>query len=230
MDKRNMASIALATLILASSCNSSYEAAGGVTGSVIGSHIGGTIGFLAGSGFYRGESAALGSLIGTGVGAVLGVGIARQTENNVRNRAASGQQYEYTEDDRDYQTGGGATYNGTSSGYSFASCISITDLTYTDTNGDGCLSKNEVIEIAAIIENTSDAPLKNVIIRLTADDAKSCAVSPSLTINLEPGEKTQYTGRIFGKKARKGRNAGFTLSAGTSSLSSASKSFTIEMR
>ena len=67
MDKRNMASIALATLILASSCNSSYEAAGGVTGAVIGARVGETIGFLAGSGFYRGESAALGSLIGTGV-------------------------------------------------------------------------------------------------------------------------------------------------------------------
>lgn len=230
MNTRSIISISLAATVLASSCNSSYEASGGVTGAIIGSHVGETIGFLSGSGRYRGESAALGSLIGTGVGTILGVGIARQTERNIRKgyEADSYSEERYGSDD--YQIGGGATYEGSDQGYSFSSNLNMSDISYTDTDGDGYLSKNEVIEIAAKIENTSDHPLRNVSISLTTYNEKYCAVSPSLTIDLRPGEKTIYTGRIFCKKSKRGRKATFSLSATSQGLSSARKSFSIYMR
>ena len=82
MKKTKITCLTLATVMMASSCTSSYQAAGGMTGAMIGSSVGEAVGFLSGHGPFRGENAALGSLIGMGIGAVLGVGIASQIEEN----------------------------------------------------------------------------------------------------------------------------------------------------
>lgn len=210
-------SVSLATLMMASSCTSSYQAAGGVTGAMIGSHVGNVVGFLSGSGHFRGENAALGSLIGMGVGALLGVGIANQIEQKEAERArqyGQANNYDYQEgaynnDNRtempDYQIGGGA-YQGTSH-----ATVSISDLTYMDADGDGCISKGETIEVEGFITNTSNAEMKDIVISLSVDNQKNYRISPSLTTTLQPGQKIRYTGRVHCDKVKRGQALGIYL-------------------
>ena len=54
MKRNKVLSVALATLILTSSCGTSYQAAGGVTGAMIGGQVGEAIGFLTGHGPFFG--------------------------------------------------------------------------------------------------------------------------------------------------------------------------------
>lgn len=195
---------ALAAALLISSCSSSYQAQGGVTGALIGSRVGETIGFLSGHGHFRGENAALGSLIGMGVGAVLGVGIASQIEQGeqIGQRPKRTDRYDETPD---YQTGSGA-YAGTIPG-----AVSISDLTYMDSDGDGLFSKNETLEVEGFITNTSNEPLKDIVIFLKSDNTKDVSISPSLTTTLRPGQKIRYTGRLHCKKAHNGKTLSVTL-------------------
>lgn len=207
--------LTLATAILASSCCSSYQAASGATGAIIGGHVGETIGFLSGRGHFRGENAALGSLIGMGVGAILGVGIANQNEQREREMARQRQVYQNqnvpsqdgsTEGGPDYQIGGGA-YQG-----SLPSAVSISTLTYMDADGDGYLSKGETIEVEGYITNTSDMELKDIVICLNANNQRNIQLSPSLTTTLQPGQKIRYTGRVHCEKSLRGRPLSINLS------------------
>mgnify|MGYP002859307387 CR=1 FL=1 len=215
--------MSLATLMLASSCTSSYQAAGGLTGAMIGSHVGSAVGFLSGSGRYRGDSSALGSLIGMGVGAILGVGIASQIEENEK---AEAKRYEERANeertsrnsengyygDADYQIGGGAydggTYNGASSQATF---VSLSELSYMDADGDGCISKDETIEVEGYITNTSNSVLNDIVINLEVSDPKAFSISPSLTTNLQPGQKIRYTGRVHCLKTRRNQSVNINL-------------------
>jgi hypothetical protein len=182
---------------------------------MIGSHVGGAIGFLSGRGHFRGENAALGSLIGMGVGAMLGVGIASQNEQRERearqrNVYSSGEvpttpEYDNTAGGPDYQTGGGA-YQG-----SLPSSVSISPLTYMDADGDGYLSKGETIEVEGYITNTSSTVLHDIVICLTVDNQRHIRLSPSLTTTLQPGQKIRYTGRVHCEKSLRGRPVGINL-------------------
>lgn len=214
---------ALAVAMLVSSCTSSYQAAGGLNGAIIGSHIGSAVGFLSGHGHFRGENAALGSLIGMGIGAVLGVGIASQIEEN--EKAEANRRYEQqngvnrrTDDDIPYQTGGGA-YNRTTSDGRIAkstapsAIVSLSDLTYMDVDGDGYISKDETIEVEGFITNTSESVLRDIIIQLEVSDPKAFSVSPSLTTTLQPGQKIRYTGRVHCIKTRGNEAVGISLNA-----------------
>lgn len=198
MKTTKITGLTLAATILISSCTTSYQATSGVTGAMIGSHVGETIGYLTGHGRFRGENAALGSLIGMGVGTLLGVGIANQVEQNERTNARN-RQYDDTPspraNDYDYQTGGGC-YNGN------MLATSISDLTYMDADGDGYLSKGETIEVEGFITNTSDTPLQDIVIYLSTNDTKPFTLSPSLTTTLAPGQKIRYTGRVHCNKVR----------------------------
>lgn len=195
-----------------SSCTSSYQAASGATGAIIGGNVGHAIGFLSGHGHFRGENAALGSLIGMGVGAMLGVSIANQNEQRAREEAAARQRYGYPEqgapttseygsgvETPDYQIGGGA-YQG-----SLPAPVSITDPTYMDADGDGLLSKGETIEVESYITNTSDAPLRDIVILISANNERNLRLSPSLTTTLQPGQKIRYTGRVHCEKSLRGQ-------------------------
>lgn len=197
-----MTCLTLAAAMLASSCTSSYQAASGATGAMIGGRVGEAVGFLSGHGRFRGENAALGSLIGMGVGALLGVGIANQVEQNEKAQARNRQYDDRQQDggysgDQDYQIGGGS-YNGSESVLS----SSISDLTYMDADGDGYISKGETIEVEGFITNTSDAPLQDIVIYLSVNDTKSFTLSPSLTTTLAPGQRIRYTGRVHCNKVR----------------------------
>lgn len=214
MKKTRITCLTLATVMLASSCSSSYQASGGVTGAMIGGEVGRAVGFLSGHGHFRGENAALGSLIGMGVGALLGVGIASQIEEKEKAEARRGYEdygnggVENHRNSGDYQTRGGA--DAVSSAHT---SISISDLSYMDADGDGYLSKDETLEVEGFITNTSDDVLYDVVIYITTNAPKFVSLSPSLTTNLQPGQKIRYTGRVHCNKVHKGQ--GITLNLNT---------------
>ena len=236
--------LALATVLLVSSCESSYQAAGGVTGAMIGSHVGSAVGYLSGGHrhgrHYRGGNAALGSLIGMGIGAVLGVGIASQIEQKEKAQARRqvGHEGDYGDYDTyenrhtaggydnnpDYQIGGGA-YQGNSN-----AVISISDLTFMDIDGTGYISKGETIEVEGYITNTSNSVLNDVVIFLKVDDEKRFRVSPSLTTTLSPGQKIRYTGRILCDRAKRGSAVGICLNTRYAGRQNTSSTMFVEIR
>lgn len=233
MKKNQITCLTLAAALLASSCTSSYQAAGGVTGAMIGSHIGGAVGALSGHGPFRGESAALGSLIGMGIGAILGVGITSQIEEQERAEARRYEDYAqgrtttgnegYYDNNVGYQISGGnqggnssvqenrnyqiGSYNGTIT----SSVLSISDLTYMDADGDGYISKDETIEVEGYITNTSNSILRDIVINLDVSDPKAFSISPSLTTTLQPGQKIRYTGRVHCLRTRGITSVGINL-------------------
>ncbi len=182
--------VALAFAMMASSCGSAYQAESGVRGAMIGGHVGEMVGLLSGHGHFRGENAALGSLIGMGIGAILGVSVASQIEEKEK---AEAQRY-----DEDYNTAN--TPSPTTSTPSAA--IKLSDLTYMDTDGDGYITKDEIIEVEGFITNTSNSVINDIVIYLVTNDDKSLIASPSLTTTLQPGQKIRYTGRIHCRKTR----------------------------
>ena len=183
MKQTKVTCMVLALAMMASSCGSAYQAQSGATGAMIGSHVGEMVGLLSGHGHFRGENAALGSLIGMGIGAVLGVSVAAQIEEKEK---AEARRYE-----EDYNTVSAPS-----------AAISLSDLTYMDTDGDGYISKDEVIEVEGFITNTSNSVIQDIVIYLTTNDEKAFIASPSLTTTLQPGQKIRYTGRIHCRKTR----------------------------
>ena len=230
MKKNRITCLTLATALLVSSCTSSYQAAGGVTGAMIGSHVGGAVGALAGHGHFHGRNAALGSLIGMGIGAILGVGITSQIEEQERaesrryedhRRSEGNVQYDgYENDNVDYQTSGGYQGGQDNPGYHISkssntpvasSVLSISELTYMDTDGNGYISKGETIEVEGYITNTSNSVLRDIVIHLDVNDNKAFSVSPSLTTTLQPGQKIRYTGRVHCIRTRNVESLGINL-------------------
>lgn len=197
MNKTRIGAIFMASTMLFASCTTSYQASSGVRGAMIGARVGETVGFLTGRGHFRGDNAALGSLIGMGVGAALGVGIAATIEKNER------QAYESPYQRDDYQQNS-SSYNNQSYTPSLQSnLVNITDVSYTDGNGDGYVSKGETIEIEGYITNKTNSPLSELVIFLDTDNQKDFVVSPSLTTTLLPNQRIRYTGRIYCKKTRR---------------------------
>lgn len=225
--------LTLATALLASSCSSSYQAVGGLTGAMIGSHVGSAVGVLTGSGPFRGENAALGSLIGMGIGAILGVGITSQIEEKEKAEARRYSQEDigYDEsyyDEQNYQIGGGnGGYQGVqgnmgnagNSGYQVdglnggvgTAVLNISELSYMDADGDGYISKDETIEVEGFITNTTNSVLRDIVISLNVTDPKSFSMSPSLTTTLQPGQRIRYTGRIHCNRTRGKESIGIHL-------------------
>lgn len=215
MKSIKIGALSLASMIIVSSCASSYQAQSGVTGAIIGSRVGETVGFLSGRGHHRGHNAALGSLIGMGVGAVLGVGIASQTEKNesqrydTRSQGVQNSTSDYGNQPA-YQTGGGNDA-ATIDSYSSSGNISISSLTYMDADGDGYLAKGEICEVEGYITNTTDETLNDIVIYLMSDNERDYYISPSLTTTLQPGQRIRYRGRIICKKTKKRPAAQVTL-------------------
>lgn len=227
MKKTKITCLVLAMAMLTGSCTSSYQASGGVTGAMIGGQVGEGVGFLSGHGPFRGRSAALGNLVGMGVGAVLGIGITSQIEANERSKYQRGRNegYAYNDDySQGYQTGGGA-YAGTT-----RSPFYISDISYTDMTGDGYISKDETIEVEGYITNTSEHTLENVVIYINVDNSKHLTISPPLTTSLRHGQRIRYTGRVHCKKARRSQSVVVSLNAKSGDRTSSSEKLTIRMR
>ena len=229
MKKTKITCLILAVAMLTGSCTSSYQASGGVTGAMIGGRVGETVGYLSGHGPFRGRSAALGNLVGMGVGAALGIGITSQIEANERAKHQRGKDNGYASDneyyDQGYQTGGGAY-----AGVTNSSTLYISDLSYTDMTGDGYISKDETIEVEGYITNTADHPLNDVVIYINVNDTKHFTISPPLTTTLRPGQRIRYTGRVHCGKTRRGRDITVSLNAKYGSKLSSSENLIIRTK
>lgn len=219
---KKILAILLGVSVLASSCASSYQASGAMNGAMVGSTVGRAVGALSGRGCFHGRNAALGSLIGAGVGTILGVGITSAIEQ--KERRAYENQSSYEADN--YAPAGGAydhqyntpsrpntVYSGAHGGAYNTLDVAISELTYTDANGDGCISKGETIEVQTFITNTTNTVLRDIVLSLNVSDPNNLRVSPSLTTTLRPGQRIRYTGRVYCTRARNGRWSNIHLTA-----------------
>ncbi|MCR5313541.1 MAG: hypothetical protein K6E54_07880 [Bacteroidaceae bacterium] len=211
MKKVKIISSTMALLMLISSCGSYNQFSAGVTGASIGSDIGRSIGLLTSKRGYVGRNQALGSLIGMGVGAAVGVGISNIIENKSKvqysdNSQESYDSYNYSSNQNtqsDFQMGGGADYPESSSYINTGSYLSVSELTYMDADGNGTISKGETCQIETYIKNRSNSVVENVTITIATDQDKRVTYSNPLITTLAPGQKVHYTGLIYCKKAKK---------------------------
>lgn len=252
-------SLIVAGSVLIASCTSYGQLGAGLTGAAIGSHVGRDIGFLAGGGpwHFGGRNAALGSLIGMGVGAALGVGIQNSIEQN-QNKTYQNTQRQYQNNTTstygnssvssdDYQTGGGASYSsnyGTSnysnnttattstvtSAPSSNNYVSVDQLTYMDGDGDGYVSKGETIEVETYIVNKTNASLQNVTISLNANDSRYVTLSSPLVTSLSPGQKIRYTGRVYCQKAKSNTPVNVSVNVNTNGQNVSTNALTVYMK
>ena len=169
-----------------------------------------------------------------GIGAILGVGITSQIEEQERAEARRYEGYGqvntrndggYYDNNVGYQTSGGyqggqnvqsnhnyQIGNGSYDGAIASTVLSISELSYMDADGDGYISKDETIEVEGFITNTSNSVLRDIVIYLNVSEPKSFSVSPSLTTTLQPGQKIRYTGRVHGNRTRGHTSLGINLS------------------
>lgn len=232
-----ISAILMAAVTLFSSCETSGQAAAGLTGAAIGGTIGSAIGGATGGGYgrygrygyyhYNGQGAALGSLIGMGVGAALGVAIQKSAEDNERRQYESAREYRNYEQEPNYSN----SYS--SNSYTPAPRrlpIHISEVTYFDGNGDGYMSKGETLEVETYIENNSNSTLYDVDIILNTQESKYVTVSSPLTITLEPRQKIKYSGRIYCRKAKHGRSVPLTITISTGKQMAQSETINLYMK
>lgn len=232
-----ISTILLAAVTMLSSCQTSGQAAAGLTGAAIGSTLGSAIGGATGGGYgrygrygyyhYNGQGAALGSLIGMGVGAALGVAIQKSAEENERRQYENVQEYNSYEQNSDYNR------NYSSNNYTPAPSrlpILISEVTYFDGNGDGYMSKGETLEVETYIENKSNQTLYGVDIVLNTQQSKYVTVSSPLTITLEPRQKIRYSGRIYCRKSKNGRSVPLTITISTGNQTIQSETINLYMK
>jgi hypothetical protein len=141
---------------------------------------------------------------------------------------------------QDYQIGGGSyndrteTRQNSTSAYAATlgtSIISISELTYMDSDGDGSITKGESIEVESFVTNTTNSVLRDVVISLNVSDSKACSFSPSLTTTLQPGQKIRYTGRIHCNRRPRGNTSiGVNLSTLYSGKTCSSNNLYVKVR
>ena len=229
-----ISTILLAAVTLLSSCQTSGQAAAGLTGAAIGSTLGSAIGGATGGHYgrygyyhYNGQGAALGSLIGMGVGAALGVAIQKSAEENER------RQYENYQDYDSYDQNSNYNRNYSNNNYTPAPSrlpVHISEVTYFDGNGDGFMSKGETLEVETYIENRSNSTLYSVDIVLDTQKSKYVIASSPLTITLEPRQKIRYSGRIYCRKAKNGRSVPLTITVSAGNQMAQSETINLYMK
>ena len=229
-----ISTILLAAVTLLSSCQTSGQAAAGLTGAAIGSTLGSAIGGATGGHYgrygyyhYNGQGAALGSLIGMGVGAALGVAIQKSAEENERRQYENYQEYDSYDQNSNYSR------NYSNNNYTPASSrlpVHISEVTYFDGNGDGFMSKGETLEVETYIENRSNSTLYSVDIVLDTQQSKYVIASSPLTITLEPRQKVRYSGRIYCRKAKNGRSVPLTITVSAGNQMAQSETINLYMK
>lgn len=217
MNKTKALSITMAATLLISSCSSYNQFSAGVTGAHIGGEVGRTIGFLTSTRGYSGRSQALGSLIGMGVGAAMGVGIATSIENKANRQYQENYDtppyydakpnQSYSNNYNDFQTSGGANSNTASlSRNNSNDFLVMSEPVYYDADGDGIMSKGETCQVETYITNRSSKVLSDIVITIDTDQDTRVTTSSPLITTLVPGQRVHYTGRIYCKKTRKHQN------------------------
>ena len=205
--------IFVSTALVLSSCTPTTYM-GTSIGTQLGSIIGGGLGAIGG---HRGD-AAVGSMMGAIAGAAIGYGISSAVEEEARqeaeqraerrnsgydNRRYDDRRYDDRRyDNRDYDDVYDTDRDFESEvvvGTPVAKrCISISNKSYYDTNGDGMFGKNEVISIVFDVTNYSDKNLRSVNLNVSpvTSQAGYFQISPSKTVILNAGQTLRYTAKV----------------------------------
>ena len=225
--------IFMSSALLLSSCTPTTYM-GTSIGAQMGSIIGGGLGAMGG----RYGDHAMGSVVGAIAGAAIGYGISSAVEEEARqeaeqraerrnsgydNRRYDDKRY----DDRRYDDRRYDDYEDYDRDRVFDSevvegtpvakrCISISNKSYYDTNGDGMFGKNEIISIVFDVTNYSDKNLRSVNLNISpvTSQAGYFQISPSKTVRLNAGQTLRYTAKVKSTRTLSGlQRAEFILHA-----------------
>ena len=195
------------------------------TGMSLGAFFGSTVGGILGGN----RGADLGTLIGGATGAAIGAASAAKNEEQ---RARTYETYNNVPRDGRYgneQVGYGR-YNEASDGYATFNGIELSNLTFSDYNGDRCLQPGERAQISFDLYNNSGSTLYNIA-PVVSCDYKRVNVSPTAIIGeLPAGRTVRYQAEVVARNNARQRELMFQVALPTSNgRLQVMKSFSIEL-
>lgn len=195
------------------------------TGMSLGAFFGSTIGGILGGN----RGADLGTLIGGATGAAIGAASAAKNEEQ-RTRTYD----TYNNVPRDGRYGNEQVvygrYNEGSDGYATFNGIELSNLTFSDYNGDRCLQPGERAQITFDLYNNSGSTLYNIA-PVVSCDYKRVNVSPTAIIGELPvGRAVRYQAEVVVRSNARQRALMFQVALPTSNgRLQVMKSFSIEL-
>lgn len=218
-----LGSLLLMLPFLLSSCVSYDSWNRTTTGMSLGAFFGSTIGGILGGN----RGADLGTLIGGATGAAIGAASAAKNEEQ---RARNYDTYNtrdgrYGNEQVDY-----GRYNESSDGYATFNGIELSNLTFSDYNGDRCLQPGERAQITFDLYNNSGSTLYNIA-PVVSCDYKRVNVSPTAIIGELPvGRAVRYQAEVVVRSNARQRALMFQVALPTSNgRLQVMKSFSIEL-
>mgnify|MGYP002852463750 CR=1 FL=1 len=204
--KRNLiynASASLVACCILTSCFTTNSS--DYLGTMVGSDIGGMLGSSLGMASTRGSfgGGLFGGIVGSAAGAAVGNKISknsrinRQQKRQEKLRAQSEQANDenisssngLNDEIGDFQSEGGAVYESDKSNFT------IGNISLTDTDGDGMMSKDEILKLVCDVTNLSSTDTDVVI--TTGDQGNSrLSFSPGIQATIEGGKSIRYTSKI----------------------------------
>ena len=195
------------------------------TGMSLGAFFGSTVGGILGGN----RGADLGTLIGGATGAAIGAAsAAKNEEQRTRNYDT------YNNVPRDGRYGneqvGYGRYNESSDGYATFNGIELSNLTFSDYNGDRCLQPGERAQITFDLYNNSGSTLYNIA-PVVSCDYKRVNVSPTAIIGELPvGRAVRYQAEVVVRSNARQRELMFQVALPSSNgRLQVMKSFSIEL-
>lgn len=193
------------------------------TGMSLGAFFGSTVGGILGGN----RGADLGTLIGGATGAAIGAASAAKNEEQ---RARNYDRYNTRDGRYGNEQVGYGRYNEGSDGYATFNGIELSNLTFSDYNGDRCLQPGERAQITFDLYNNSGSTLYNIA-PVVSCDYKRVNVSPTAIIGELPvGRAVRYQAEVVVRSNARQRELMFQVALPTSNgRLQVMKSFSIEL-
>lgn len=193
------------------------------TGMSLGAFFGSTVGGIIGGN----RGADLGTLIGGATGAAIGAASAAKNEEQ---RARNYDTYNTRDGRYGNEQVGYGRYNEGSDGYASFNGIELSNLTFSDYNGDRCLQPGERAQITFDLYNNSGSTLYNIA-PVVSCDYKRVNVSPTAIIGELPvGRAVRYQAEVVVRSNARQRELMFQVALPTSNgRLQVMKSFSIEL-
>ena len=193
------------------------------TGMSLGAFFGSTVGGILGGS----RGADLGTLIGGATGAAIGAASAAKNEEQ---RARNYDTYNTRDGRYGNEQVGYGRYNESSDGYTTFNGIELSNLTFSDYNGDRCLQPGERAQITFDLYNNSGSTLYNIA-PVVSCDYKRVNVSPTAIIGeLPAGRSVRYQAEVVVRSNARQRELMFQVALPTSNgRLQVMKSFSIEL-
>lgn len=193
------------------------------TGMSLGAFFGSTVGGIIGGN----RGADLGTLIGGATGAAIGAASAAKNEEQ---RARNYDTYNTRDGRYGNEQVGYGRYNEGSDGYATFNGIELSNLTFSDYNGDRCLQPGERAQITFDLYNNSGSTLYNIA-PVVSCDYKRVNVSPTAIIGELPvGRAVRYQAEVVVRSNARQRALMFQVALPTSNgRLQVMKSFSIEL-